>query len=107
MPVILDANSSSFQFAVSDLASKIDSSLNMAFTSNFNSNFTSLETPSWMDLGLDGFEPLRVAMTSFIAIFVSFLAYLSYTPKVDKRAPAFTSDTVPFIGSWNFFTQKM
>ncbi|KAF8852512.1 putative cytochrome P450 [Acephala macrosclerotiorum] len=60
-----------------------------------------------MDLGLDGFQPQTIMSTSFIAIFASFLVYLSYTPKVDKRAPAFTSEAVPFIGSWNFFTQKM
>jgi hypothetical protein len=32
---------------------------------------------------------------------------VSYTPKVDPKAPAFTKDTVPFVGSWRFFTQKM
>ncbi|KAF1952292.1 putative cytochrome P450 [Byssothecium circinans] len=46
-------------------------------------------------------------MTTLMTAFISLLAYMSYTPKVDKRAPAFTSDTVPFIGSWNFFFKKM
>ncbi|KAJ3493732.1 hypothetical protein NLG97_g4548 [Lecanicillium saksenae] len=35
------------------------------------------------------------------------LLYMSATPKVDKKAPAFTSNATPLIGSWNFFTQKM
>ncbi|KAF2272824.1 putative cytochrome P450 [Westerdykella ornata] len=48
-----------------------------------------------------------LGVAGFIASFVSFLAYLSYTPKVDKRAPAFTSYTVPIIGSWRFYTQKL
>ncbi|KAI1378720.1 putative cytochrome P450 [Hypoxylon crocopeplum] len=73
----------------------------------FQSNSTSSETLSWMGLDLDGFQPATAALTALMAFFVSSLAYLSYTPTVDKRAPAFTTDVVPFIGSWSFFTQKM
>lgn len=81
---------------------------NMDFASNFSYNFTSPETPIWTDLGSNGLQAsLTLGLAGFVATFVSLLAYLSYTPKVDSKAPAFTSDTVPFIGSWRFFTQKM
>ncbi|KAF3763196.1 cytochrome P450 [Cryphonectria parasitica EP155] len=50
---------------------------------------------------------ITAGLSSITAILVTFLAYLSYTPKVDKNSPAFTTDTLPFVGSWRFLTQKM
>lgn len=76
----------------------------MAFP--FNSTNSNM-SPSWMDAGFGGLEPRTAALATFLSIFASVLAYLSYTPKIDGRAPALTTDAVPFIGSWNFFIQKM
>lgn len=53
--------------------------------------------------------PIKVAATGLLATVTTFLAYivfLSYTPHVDKNSPQFTSNTVPLVGSWGFFTQK-
>ncbi|KAI2794170.1 hypothetical protein POX_a00760 [Penicillium oxalicum] len=53
--------------------------------------------------------PIKVAATGLLATVTTFLAYivfLSYTPHVDKNSPQFTSNTVPLVGSWSFFTQK-
>ena len=50
---------------------------------------------------------LSIGLAGFIATFLSFVIYISHSPKIDKKAPAFTSDAFPFIGSWRFFTQKM
>ena len=44
--------------------------------------------------------------TFAVAVLISFIAYLAYTPRVDKRSPDFTTDKLPFIGSWGFFTRK-
>ena len=75
---------------------------------DFTSNMTSAKLLSEMDLSSQDFQaPVTLGLAGFVATFLSFLAYLSYSPKVDPKAPAFTSDTVPFIGSWRFFTEKM
>ena len=75
-----------------------DLTLNMVFTSNMTS----------MDLNSQDVQsPVSLGLAGFMATFISFLAYLSYTPRVHKKSPAFTSDTVPFIGSWRFFTHKL
>ena len=61
-----------------------------------------------VDRNLLSFQsPMTIGLASVIATFFSFLAYLSYSPRIDKKAPAFTTDTVPFIGSWRFLTQKL
>ncbi len=75
---------------------------------NSKSNMTSTDLPLGMNLNSDIFQPSPVSLglVSFTAIFITFLAYLSYTPKIDKRAPAFTSDTALFIGSWGFFKRR-
>lgn len=52
-------------------------------------------------------SPVTLGLAGFIATFISLLAYLSYSPRVDKESPAFTSDTVLFVGSWRFFTHKL
>ena len=71
-------------------------------------NMTSTHPLSGIDMiSHDFHSPLTLGLAGFIATLFSSLAYLSYSPKVDKKSPAFTSDTVPFIGSWRFFTQKL
>ena len=62
---------------------------------------------SWLDFDLSGVQPQTAALATVLCIVLSGLAYLSYTPKIDSRAPALTTDAVPLIGSWNFFIQKM
>jgi sterol 14-demethylase len=58
-------------------------------------------------LGPDGIRsPVTLGLAGFLATCISYLAYLSYSPRIDKAAPEFTSDTVPLVGSWRFFTQK-
>lgn len=85
----------------------------MDFISNTSSldyatNLTSPHIAIWATAGSQAFATsATLGLSGLVTIFLSFLAYLSYTPKVDPRAPAFTKDTVPFIGSWRFFTQKM
>ncbi|OJJ96979.1 hypothetical protein ASPACDRAFT_33648 [Aspergillus aculeatus ATCC 16872] len=52
---------------------------------------------------------MKAAITGLVATVTTFLAYivfLSYTPRVDKKSPQFTPNTVPLVGSWSFFTQK-
>lgn len=88
---------------VSALSCELGSSQKMAFISNS----TSSETLSWANLGPDGLHPLTAVMTTFMTAFLSLAAYMSYTPKCDGKAPAFTSDSTPFLGSWNFFFKKM
>ena len=75
---------------------------------DFTSNVTSDNLLSGVDLASNDFQsPRTIGLASVIATFFSFLAYLSYSPRIDKKAPAFTTDTVPFVGSWRFFTQKL
>lgn len=53
--------------------------------------------------------PMKAAITGLVATVTTVLAYivfLSYTPRVDKKSPKFTPNTVPLVGSWSFFTQK-
>lgn len=38
---------------------------------------------------------------------LGFLAYLSYTPRIKGKIPAFTPETYPIIGSYRFFTHKL
>lgn len=78
----------------------------MDFTSKINQ--TSTDLPSGMDMKLDIFphSPVTLTLVGFATTFITFLAYLSYTPKIDLKAPAFTSDTTPFIGSWGFYSRR-
>lgn len=48
--------------------------------------------------------PLTVGLSTLAAALVGFLAFLSYTPAVYENSPAFTSNTIPFIGSLAFGT---
>ena len=78
----------------------------MDFTSTINMNLT--DYPLKMDTEIDSFQqfPVSLALVGFVSTFATFLAYLSYTPKIDSKAPAFTSDTMPFIGSWGFYSRR-
>ncbi|KAL8824279.1 MAG: hypothetical protein Q9191_005164 [Dirinaria sp. TL-2023a] len=62
-----------------------------------------------MDTGyaFDFQSPMALGLGGFMAAVLSILAMMSHTPKVDKKAPPFTDDVTPFVGSWNFFTSKM
>lgn len=73
----------------------IESFVKMSFTSRINMTTTELDIVQW---------PLTVGLSTFAAVFLSFLAFLAYTPTVHKKSPAFTSDTSPFIGSFGFGT---
>lgn len=62
---------------------------------------------STVSLLISQMSPVTLWIAGFIAIAsIVFLGYLSYTPRVDKRAPAFTSDTTLFIGSWSYFKRR-
>ncbi|KFZ03777.1 hypothetical protein V502_10672 [Pseudogymnoascus sp. VKM F-4520 (FW-2644)] len=37
---------------------------------------------------------------------LNFQPLVTARPTVDKKSPAFTSDTLPIIGSWSYFTQQ-
>ncbi|EED18907.1 cytochrome P450, putative [Talaromyces stipitatus ATCC 10500] len=71
-------------------------------------NLTSSTLVARMDFNAQNFQsPVTISLAGLLATLISLLAYMSYSPPIDKRSPAFTSDTVPFIGSWRFFTQKL
>jgi hypothetical protein len=81
---------------------------NLFLNMEFVSNLTSSTFLASMDLNSQDFQsPVTIGLAGFIATLLSLLAYMSYSLQVDKRSPAFTPDTVPFIGSWRFFTQKL
>lgn len=75
---------------------------------DFTLNMTSTSLLSGMELNPHDIQlPVTLVLAGFIAASISFLAYLSYSPRVDKKSPAFTSDTVLYVGSWRFFTHKL
>ena len=47
-----------------------------------------------------------LALGAVLAALMSVLAFLSYTPRIDKRAPAFTRHKHPLIGSADFMWHK-
>ncbi|KAK4234363.1 cytochrome P450 [Achaetomium macrosporum] len=52
-------------------------------------------------------NPVAVGLTSLVTALVGLLAYLSYTPSVDKKAPALlTTGTTPFIGSFEYLQRQ-
>ncbi|KAF2723083.1 putative cytochrome P450 [Polychaeton citri CBS 116435] len=76
---------------------------------DIGSNLSSPQAPLWtadLDSGSSQ-SPLTIGLAGVTALFLGFMVYLFYTPKVDSRSPAFTTDTIPFIGSYRFFTQKI
>ncbi|KAG6358768.1 hypothetical protein INS49_012287 [Diaporthe citri] len=67
----------------------------MSFTSRANMTVTELHITQW---------PLTVGLSTLAAVFLGFLAFLSYTPTIHEKSPKFTSHTSPFIGSFGFGT---
>nr|A0A4P8DJC8.1 RecName: Full=Cytochrome P450 monooxygenase dmxR5; AltName: Full=Dimeric xanthone biosynthesis cluster protein R5 [Cryptosporiopsis sp. 8999]QCL09096.1 DmxR5 [Cryptosporiopsis sp. 8999] len=58
-------------------------------------------------LDLDIFQPsLTLGLGAILVVLMSFLAFLSYTPSFDKKVPAFTTHTHPFIGAADFMWRK-
>lgn len=51
-------------------------------------------------------SPVTMGVTTLLAAMVSFLAYQIYRPSVHKLSPAFTSDTIPILGSFGFVTRQ-
>ena len=51
-------------------------------------------------------SPVTLGITTFVAAIISFLAYQVYRPSVHKLSPAFTSDTIPILGSFGFVTRQ-
>lgn len=51
-------------------------------------------------------SPLTIGAATFLTAILSLLAFVSYTPRLDKRVPKFTSDTYLFIGAANFMWRK-
>lgn len=51
-------------------------------------------------------SPVTLGVTTFVTAIISFLAYQIYRPPVHKLSPAFTSDTVPILGSFGFVTRQ-
>ncbi|KAE8556026.1 hypothetical protein EYB25_000725 [Talaromyces marneffei] len=51
-------------------------------------------------------SPVTIGLGTILAAILSLFAFVSYTPRVDKRVPKFTSDTYPFIGAANFMWRK-
>ncbi|KAI0121124.1 cytochrome P450 [Xylariales sp. AK1849] len=49
--------------------------------------------------------PATLGLAAFITVFVSFLTYLLHKPSIDKKAPGFVSDTIPFFGAFNFYAR--
>lgn len=58
-------------------------------------------------MDLEGFQsPVTYGVAAFVAMFFSLLAFVSYAPRTDKRAPKFTADTMPILGSFGFATRQ-
>jgi hypothetical protein len=56
---------------------------------------------------MDGLHsPSSYWLASVFSVLVGFLAYLSYTPRVEGGTPPYTTDKIPFVGSWSFFTRR-
>ncbi|KAG6182787.1 hypothetical protein E4U10_006944 [Claviceps purpurea] len=66
---------------------------NMSWTTSSNSSLLSS-------------SPGTLALATLATGLAVFLVYLAYTPSVDALAPEFTSDTVPLIGSWGFYSRR-
>jgi sterol 14-demethylase len=52
------------------------------------------------------FQWAKFGTAAFLAVLLSALAFLSYTPRVHQKSPAFTSHKLPFIGSLGFTTEQ-
>ncbi|KAK3327033.1 hypothetical protein B0T19DRAFT_441059 [Cercophora scortea] len=51
-------------------------------------------------------SPVTLGLTAVVVAFFSLLAFVSYAPKVHKQSPAFTTDTLPILGSTGFTTRQ-
>lgn len=86
----------------------------MDFASNISTTLTGPDVPKaplilgLLDhLGPSKFQsPLTLTLTALATAIVSFLAYALHTPSVHKQSPAFTSDTLPIIGSFGFIARQ-
>lgn len=72
-----------------------------------NVNTTFINILSALDTSADASpSSWTVLLASFLTPLVCFLAYLSYTPSVIGKIPEYTTNKLPFVGSWSFFTQR-
>jgi hypothetical protein len=56
--------------------------------------------------GLPDFQsPLTIGLSTLVAFVFSLLVYVSSSPKVHPKAPAFTSDMTTFLGATGFTTR--
>ena len=67
---------------------------------NYTTNTTSADTGDLFQ------APVTLGLASIVAAVISFVAFLSYTPKIDKKSPAFTPERTPFVGSLGFLTKQ-
>jgi sterol 14-demethylase len=56
---------------------------------------------------LDAFQsPRTVGVAALVTALLSLLAFVSYSPRIHPKAPKFTSDTVPILGSLGYGTRQ-
>ena len=60
------------------------------------SRFTDGEDFQWAEFGT----------ACLLAVLLSALTFLSYTPRVHQKSPPFTANKLPFIGSLGFTTEQ-
>jgi hypothetical protein len=51
-------------------------------------------------------RPVTVGAVTILAAILSFLALQLYRPAVHPKSPAFTSDTIPILGSFGFVIRQ-
>ena len=76
--------------------------------SAWKNNIILMDFPQLMHINSKVFElsPTKLGLSALIVSFSAFVAYLAYTPSVDRKAPAFTSDKILFVGSLGFFRRR-
>lgn len=56
--------------------------------------------------GLMDFQsPLTIGLSALVAFVFTFLVYVSSSPSIHPKAPAFTSDMTTFLGATGFTTR--
>jgi hypothetical protein len=50
-------------------------------------------------------SPVKLSLTTLAVALFSFLVSALWRPRVHKQSPAFTSDTIPFFGSFGFIVR--
>ena len=83
----------------------------MNFASNVSTTLPGLDVPQTpLILGLLGSDkfrsPVTLTLTAITTVIASFLAYALSPPSVHKQSPAFTSDTLPIIGSFGYIARQ-